>query len=258
MSHKISVIAFVAIFLTGATTILAHGDPIIVNAVSGKLTTDKNFYTNVTDTLAIDGALKYSPTSGMFTNNLPGVEIQNNSIVGQLLELDLLPLSPDGTLANARYLWHWNPSDGVAHAPAGTALLVESTRAYPVIPQFDAITVIQDSSNPGTLTIGTMIDTDINTHRHLMQYYLTPTAGLQPGVFGIYAQLQTDMNLPSDPFWMFFNTTEDYLQVAAGTNAIMAAAQTVTVPEPGTIALIAAGLMIKAGWILRKKSISPI
>lgn len=238
-----------ALPLVMTSPVFAHGTPIVVTTPGGKLSTDKSFYANLTEDDAIDG--KLFPSGSFYTNNLPGLDIVTMT-PGEVIGLELLPRTLDGSAATSRYLWYWqNSTVGVTLAPTGTTLRIDSTRSFESA--FDSITVGQNGIDPGALTIGAVIPTDINAHRHMLNYFVTQQPGLTDGVFGVYARLTSPSYESSDPFWMFFNLTEDYLQVTEGTSAIMSAAQPIAVPEPGIIVFLALGVGLGAGRLLRKR-----
>ncbi|MDZ4781433.1 MAG: hypothetical protein SGJ19_14375, partial [Planctomycetia bacterium] len=206
MSHRI-LIAIALFVFCGGRQAFGHGDPIIVTASNGALTTNGNIFTS-----------EFEPLGGLRLTNVPGFEFLG------------FQFGDEARFEIVDHLWYWNETTELTPADEELEFIVESNAS-----PFPQVKVSHNPDHvpgenqfvPGFLL--ETIDGQSPEHQHLLSY-LFEESNIPDGAYGIMLRVQSEGYLPTDPFLIAFNDDIGGLAFLDGVAAISEAAFF----EPGT------------------------
>ena len=185
----------------------AHGLPIVVDVVAGRLTVSGG----VADPIGYADWVFADPdpeswfmpaTATQQFTTLPGFDV-NGMSTGELISMEVIS-RPDLSAAGHpdRWLWHWNlAAEEVDEAPADPSLELLSQRGFnPGV----SLTQWNAPANT-TIKLADLLGSDIGEHRHMLAYFLDDSPAAPAGVYGFFARLVAPGYQSSDPFLVALN-----------------------------------------------------
>ncbi len=200
MSHRILFVLFLLLVNSGGQA-FGHGDPIIVTATNGALTTNGNVFTS-----------EFEPLGGLQLTNVPGFEFHG------------FHFGDEARFEIVDHLWYWNETTQLTAADDELEFIVEANAA-----PFPQVRVNHDPEHvpgenkfvPGFLL--ETIDGQSSQHQHILSY-LFEKSDIPDGAYGIVLRVQSEGYEPTDPFLIAFNDEIGGLAFLDGISAIAEAA----------------------------------
>lgn len=201
-------LAAVVLTLVLADRACAHGDPIIITASGGELSTNGTVF-----------SAEFEPLAGLTYTDIPGYEMIGFQS-GDEVTFDIVD-----------HLWYWNPAAEVTPAADGLEFIVEGKS-----PPFPAVRV---SHNPDHVPghnlykpgfVFEAIDGQSTEHQHLLSYLIEST-DVPAGAYAIMLQVRSEGYVATDPFMIAFNLDLGVAQFQEGIAALRERA--FFIDEPG-------------------------
>ncbi len=190
-----------ALLIVAAGQAFGHGEPIIVTAANGMLTTNGNVFSS-----------ELEPLASLTLTDVPGFEF-NGFDPADVVRFDIVD-----------HLWYWNVGSEITPAADGLELLVEGKSA-----PFPSVRVSHNPDHvPGQNQFAPgfvyeTIDGQSPLHQHLRSY-LFETEDVHTGAYGIVLRVIAEGYSPTEPFLIAFNQQLGGLAFRDGIDAIDEAA----------------------------------
>lgn len=204
---------------TANTTCHAHGNPLLIDDVGGRLTvtggllTPQGFGFMAFDDNDEESYLQLGPNFTQ-TADTPGVNLGNIAESSQLY-LELLPrrdfADPTEPL---RWMWFWNKqTQAIEVAPSNPSLEIASKEGFGSI----LLTQFAAPTTPSTLKFMEPNGDQIGNHQDPFRFYVDDSPTLPLGAYGFFARVTSPNYQSSEPFLIALNHSlshEEYLEAA--------------------------------------------